>query len=95
MTEPISTSTLMAHGALAIFGGVVHALSAHRQWKSKTLLDFFMLTIMSSFTWIIFWLIALHLSASIYIALAMTWTWWFLWVEWMWIVVEYFKNKFK
>lgn len=93
-SEPISTSALATHWVFAIFWALVHALSAHRTWKSKTIVDFISLTIMSSFTWIMFTLIWLYLFPSEpYIVYAMSGTGGYLWIEWMSIVVEYFKNK--
>lgn len=96
MTEPISTSALATHWMLAIFWAFVHALSAHRTGKSKTFIDFISLVIMSSFTGIMFTLIALHLFPTApYLIYAMSGTGGYLGIEGMSMVVEYFKTKFK
>lgn len=96
MTEPISTSALVTHGLLAIFWAFVHALNAQRNGQSKTFVDFISLVIMSSFSWVMFGIMWLYLfPASIYLSLAMSGTWAFLWVEWMGLIVKYFKTKFK
>lgn len=58
------------HGFLAIFGAIAHAINAHRSGKSKGILDFLMLTILSSFSGVLFSLIALYLFDNQYITLA-------------------------
>lgn len=96
MIEPISSTQVVTHGSLAIFWAVVHALNAHRQGKSKSFLDFIILVIMSSFTWVMFTLIALHLfPTATYLLFAMSGAGGYLWVEWMWMVVGYLKNRIK
>lgn len=96
MTEPISTSAIVFHGTLAIFGAVVHALSAHRNGTSKSFLDFLILVTISSFTWVMFTLLAFHMfPASIYLTGACAWFGWFVWVEWMSFVSAILKSKFK
>ena len=94
MIEPISSTQIAAHGWLAVFGAIVHALNAHRKWTSKSFLDFVVLIIMSSFTWVMFTILALHLFPSAtYLVFAMSWAGWYLWVEWMGMVVWYLKKK--
>ncbi len=96
MIEPISTSQVVAHGGLAIFWAIVHALNAHRNWKTKSFLDFVILVIMSSFTWVMFTLLALHLfPTATYLLFAMSGAWGYLGVEWMSMVVGYLKNRMK
>ena len=73
MSEPVSTfavSAVVKHGLIASFGALAHAINAHRTGKTKGLLDFCLLTIMSSFSGVIFALIALHLFDNQYITLA-------------------------
>ena len=94
--EPISTSQVIAHGSLALFWAIVHALKAHRSWDSKTIVDFLILVIMSSFTWVIFTLLALHfMPAAPYLAYAASGAGGYLWVEAMSLIVVLIKNKFK
>ena len=85
MTEPtltaITFSTMAKHGGLALFGAVAHALRAHRNGSSKGFLDFVLLTIMSSFSGIVFALIALHTFDSEYMTLAAAGSGGFLGVE--------------
>ncbi len=96
MIEPISSSQVIAHGSLAIFWAIVHALNAHRQGKTKSFLDFIVLVIMSSFTWVMFTLLALHLfPMATYLLFAMSGAGWYLGVEWMSMVVWYLKNRIK
>lgn len=72
MLEPLSTSVLIKHGFMAFFGGIVHALTEHRQGTSKTFTDFLILTIISSFSGILFGFIALKFFPdNEYISLAM------------------------
>jgi len=85
---PVSYS-VAAHGFIALFGGVVHAAKAYRAGATKTLLDFAVLTVMSSFTGVIFALIALHtFPEQQYLTLAMAGTGGFLGVEGMTIIIE-------
>lgn len=94
--EPISTSQVVAHGSLAIFWAIVHALNAHRNGKSKSFLDFIVLVVMSSFTWVMFTLIAFHFfPAATYLVYAMSGAGGYLGVEWMSLIVDIIKKKFK
>lgn len=73
MNEPISTlgaSIFVKHGTIALFGAIAHAINAHRAGESKTFLDFILLTILSSFSGIIFALLAVHMFEDGYITLA-------------------------
>ena len=54
MHEPITTTVLVSHGGLAVFGAFVHALKAHRDKTSKGLLDLLILTAMSTFSGVMF-----------------------------------------
>lgn len=51
-------SQLLGHAAFALFGGVVHALVAYRKGEAKTLLDIAILVIISSFSGVLFSLLA-------------------------------------
>ena len=94
MSEPISTITLATHGVLALFWAIVHALDSHRKGNSKTLVDFIILVIMSSFAGVMFTIIWLHLfPASTYLIYAMSGTWWYIGIEWMSVLVKYLKSK--
>ena len=85
MFEPSSavftTSAVAKHAAIACFGAVTHAINAHRMGKSKGLLDFILLTIMSSFSGVIFALVALHTTENQYLTLAAAGSGGFLGVE--------------
>lgn len=74
MTEPITTTltiaTICKHGILAVFGALAHAINVHRSGGSKGVVDFCLLTIMSSFSGIIFALIALQFLHNEYLTLA-------------------------
>lgn len=70
-----------AHGAIALLGAVVHALAAHRAGKSKGFLDFLILTTMSSFSGVIFALVAFQFFDNPYMTLALTGAGGFLGVE--------------
>lgn len=89
MHEPISTTQIMAHGGFALFGAVVHASQAHRCGRSKTLTDFGILVIMSSFSGVMFSLVGLHyFPQDTYLTMAMAGTGGFLGVEGMSILVD-------
>ena len=62
MHEPISTTVIAVHGGLAFFGGLVHALKAHRDKTSRGWSDFAILTVMSTFTGVVFGLLAMYVS---------------------------------
>ena len=86
MTEPVSVSafalsSVAKHGLIAAFGALAHAINAHRAGKTKGLLDFCLLTVMSSFSGVIFALVALHLFGNQYITLAAAGSGGFLGVE--------------
>ena len=84
MSEPVSTfafTSIATHGVLAGFGALAHAINAHRTGKTKGFLDFCLLTIMSSFSGVIFALVALHLSGNEYVTLAAAGSGGFLGVE--------------
>ncbi len=88
--QAASNSPLIAHLIIAIFGAVVHAAKAYRLGTSKTWVDFFTLTVMSSFTGVIFSLMALHTLGpeQHYLTLAMAGTGGFLGVEGMTFIIE-------
>lgn len=60
-------------GLMAIFGGLAHAINAHREGKSRTPADFILLTLMSSFFGFIIGFIGLSLfKENIYAIMAMS-----------------------
>lgn len=61
MSEPLSTTAIVNHSIIALFGGLTHAINKHRNGESKTMLDFILLTIMSSFFGVMFGFIAISL----------------------------------
>lgn len=88
MIEPISKSTIAAHGTIAIFGAVVHALKAHRDGKSKAWSDFPILLIMASFSGVMFGLIGInYLPQETYLTMVMAGSGGFLGVEGMSLIV--------
>ena len=92
MAEPISTTQITYHGVLAFFGALVHASNAHRKGSSKTVVDFAILTLMSSFSGVMFALLGLYLfQDSVHLSMAMAGTGGYLGVEGMSIIVEKFK----
>lgn len=98
MTEPttmsFSTGALVAHGAVALFGAIVHAAQAHRKGNVKTLLDFFVLTLISSFSGAMFAFLGLYMfgETQLYLTMAIAGTGGFLGVEGMSLIVERIKN---
>lgn len=66
----IPSQSFLAHGIIACFGGIVHALNAHRIGQTKGILDIITLSVISSFSGIIFSLIALYFFDNQYITLA-------------------------
>lgn len=84
---------MLGHALMALFGALVHALRAHRNGSSKTLLDFVALVVMSSFSGVIFALMAIHFfPEEIYISIALAGTGGYLGIEGMGMVIERIKN---
>lgn len=84
MSEPVSSlavSSVATHGVLALFGALAHAINAHRTGQTKGFLDFVALIILSSFSGVIFALLALHTFDSQYITLAASGSGGFLGIE--------------
>lgn len=69
------------HGVIALFGAIVHASNAHRRGQSKGVIDFLLLTLMSSFSGVIFALVAFQAFDNPYITLAIAGSGGFLGVE--------------
>lgn len=89
-------SPYIAHGILAFFGAIVHASKAHREGKSKTAVDFITLTIMSSFSGVMFALLGFEMFGhDSYYSLAMAGTGGFVGVEGMTFIISYMLDKFK
>lgn len=61
MSEPLSTAAVTNHFIIALFGGLAHAINKHRNGESKNMIDFILLTIMSSFFGVLFGFIAISL----------------------------------
>lgn len=97
MTEPLTTTltigTIGKHALLALFGACAHAIVAHRNGSSKGLLDFALLTLMSSFSGVVFALIALHTFDSEYMTLAAAGAGGFLGVEGLTILATKIRDS--
>lgn len=74
-------NALLTHGVMALFGATAHAIRAHRLGESKGFADFFLLTLMSSFSGVVFALVAAHAFDNQYITLASAGAGGFLGVE--------------
>ncbi len=84
----------LAHGLIALFGAIVHALEANRKGKTKSFLDFISLTIMSSFSGVIFGLVALQLiPEQSYFTAAIAGTGGYIGVEGMGLLIPIIKNR--
>lgn len=80
---------MIIHGILAFFGALVHALKAHRSGTTKSLVDFLALTVMSSFSGVMFAFLGLQMFPEhIYITLMLAGTGGFLGVEGMAIIID-------
>lgn len=93
--EPFSTGIMIKHGILAVFGGVVHSLSAYRKGETKGIIDIIILSIISAFTGVIFALVALYLYPDTYLTYAIAGTGGFVGVEGMSWITSYLKKKIK
>jgi hypothetical protein len=90
----ITTSALAKHGIIAFFGAIAHALNAHRAGKTKNLIDIAILVIISSFSGIMFALIAFSFfDKDSYLTLAMAGAGGFLGVEGLTVLVNAIKKS--
>lgn len=91
--QSYSIAPFITHGILALFGAVVHASKAYRAGQTKNFLDFAALTLMSSFSGVMFALMGLYMFGnSSYLTMAMAGTGGFLGVEGMTIIVDRIRN---
>ena len=75
MSELLSqqSTPFAMHGIIALFGAVVHALTAYRDGKSKSWVDHIMLSIIASFSGVMFGLAGIYwFGAGSYPALLIT-----------------------
>lgn len=87
---------IAAHGIVAFFGAIVHALEAQRTGRSKSATDFFALVVMSSFSGAIFALIGLQfLPEQVYLTAALAGTGGYLGIEGMAYIIDFLKKRFK
>lgn len=81
------------HGLMAFFGAIVHAAKAYRSGSSRTWLDFITLTIMASFSGVMFALVGFALfPESGYLRIAFTGMGGYLGVEGMTLIIERFRQ---
>lgn len=67
------TAPFIAHGALAVFGAIVHSLNAVREGRSKTWTDHLILMTIASFTGVMFGIAGIYwFGAGSYPALLIT-----------------------
>lgn len=89
MNTDLPSYSIAAHAFIALFGAVVHAAKAYRAGSSRTWVDFVTLTVMSSFSGVMFALIALYMFPDQhYLTLAIAGTGGFLGVEGMTLIIE-------
>lgn len=90
----VTTGILAKHGTIAFFGALVHALNAHRHGDTKSLLDIFTLTVISSFSGVMFAFLGLHFfTEGSYLTLALAGAGGFLGVEGMVLVIRILKKS--
>lgn len=90
----VTTGALAKHGIVAFFGALVHALNAHRNGETKSLLDILTLTLISSFSGVMFAFLGLHFFAEgSYFTLALAGAGGFLGVEGMGLVIRVLKKS--
>lgn len=83
-----NNTSLIMHGVVATFGGTVNALQKHREGKTKGIWDIIVLGVISSFSGVIFSLVAMYLFDSEYITLAMAGSGGFLGVEGLSVIAK-------
>lgn len=80
------------HAFLAFFGAVANAINQHRNGKSKGFTDFFFLSVISSFSGVLFALLALYLFDNQYITMAAAGAGGFLGVEGLTIIATKIRD---
>lgn len=88
LQQDASITTLIAHGVAAIFGGLTNALNAQRNGKTKGLLDVIILTIISSFSGVVFAFVAMSMFDNLYITIAAAGSGGFLGVEGLAVIAK-------
>ena len=90
------TAQYTAHGSIALFGAIVHALDANRKGHTKSFIDFMALTVMSSFSGVIFALLGLQFFPDqVYFSAALAGTGGYLGIEGMSIAIAFMQKRFK
>lgn len=92
MEPNASTIGILAHGAIAFLGGLVHALDRHRKGKTRGFGDVMILTVISSFSGVVFGLLALNLFAAGHLTLAITAAGGYLGVEGLSVIAEKLRD---
>ena len=91
-----SNTPFIIHGLLALFGAIVHALQAHRAGRVKSPIDMLALVFMSSFSGVIFTLLALNFAPDQpYLTYALAGTGGYLGIEGMSYVLELITRRIK
>lgn len=92
----LTASAVFKHALLAIFGGFAHAINAQRNGQTKNLMDFILLTLLSSFFGVLFGLIGLAiLPNNEYLTLALAGTGGWLGIEGAAILIDFAKRALK
>lgn len=95
MHEPISTTAIAAHGGIAIFGAITHALNAQRNGHTKNWKDFLVLIAMSSFSGAMFALMGIHyFPHDTYVSMAIAGSGGWIGVEGLAWLSDIIKKKF-
>lgn len=92
VTELTAGQIIYIHGLIAFLGALVHAANAHRNGLSKSVADYFFLTMMSSFSGIMFFLVAASLFPQGYLTIAITGAGSYMGVDGLTWIVEVLKN---
>lgn len=88
LQQDASLTTLLAHGVAAIFGGLTHALNAQRKGTTKGWSDVLVLTVISSFSGVVFALVSLYMFDNLYITIAAAGSGGFLGVEGLAVIAK-------
>lgn len=96
MHDQLGNTPIIFHGIIAFFGAIVHALKAHRSGQSKNILDFLTLTVMSSFSGVMFAILGLQMFPDqIYVTLMLAGAGGFMGVEGMVIIIDIVRHLTK
>lgn len=91
----LTTKTVIALLGVGLFGAIVHAVNAFKKGEKPSLPDFFINTLTSSFSGLMFGLLAFYSFSNIVIILMVTGIGAYLGIEGLGIVVKFVQSALR